>query len=234
LIYLLDAHAAASIGFIAVVVSGALLGRGETDSAPEEPRPRPASAWLLSALALVALLSLLGPLSQRMFVARQQGVFLLDRAEVHAPRDLRPVDASQRLCDFKQSGSQLLDCHRNRFWVLNAVSHPPDLAEPRDIEPGDAATYELAFGARTLHCAQMHAKATQANGGLGPVTLLLLYIPGATDGSQYAWMHGRDVACARVVEVIRPALSGIGPGFGYRGDELVWLGELRDTSSGQK
>jgi len=223
LMTLLDPQSAASIGFMLVVVGGALVNRGGGKPASDARAPaRPAAAWLPSAGALIVLAVFALPLAMASLAARHQGTFLLERAEVRAPRDVRAADASQRLCDFEKAGTWLLDCHRNHSWVLEAVSHPAEVAQPTGFDLDEANEYALEFESRTLHCAQVPAQAAG-----GEVTMLVVYVPGSTDGSQYAWTQERDATCARVVEVLRPAISGSGPGFGYRGQQLQWLGELR-------
>lgn len=241
MIYLLDGHAAASIGFVAVVVAGALLGRGEKSSGVDEATPpRTVSAWAFSAAALLVVLSLIRPLSQQMLAARAQSVYSLDNATVRRVTDLRAVDHSQRLCGYRWDGMHVLDCpvsYRRFSW--SAVRHPSNQADPVAFKLEEASDYALSFGQRRVFCAQMTAEVRGPDGSVRPEVMLLVYVPGAPDGSQYAWLYEPKAACARVVEVVRPAASHIGPGFGYlwdaetasaRKEKMAWLGELEDTS----
>ena len=86
---------------------------------------------MFSALALIALMVLIRPFSLQLFAARQQAIYSLDNAEVRHARELRAVDASQRLCGYRWDGMHMLDCpeSRRRFaWA--ALRHPQDLADP--------------------------------------------------------------------------------------------------------
>jgi len=84
LVILLDARTAASIGFMLVVVGGALVSRGSGKPATDKAST-PTAAWLLSAATLVGCMIFLQPLTMKMLIARQQGVPLLDHAEVQPP-----------------------------------------------------------------------------------------------------------------------------------------------------
>jgi hypothetical protein len=99
--------------------------------------------------------------------------------------------------------------------------------------------FDVLFGERRVFCAQMTADVRGLDGLVRPELMLLVYVPGAPDGSQYAWLYEPKAACARVVEVVRPSASRIGPGFGYLWDpetasarqgKMAWLGQLEDTS----
>jgi hypothetical protein len=237
----LDRQAAASAGFMTIVVAGALFSRDMNRHTSEDGRPTlPPSAWVYSAVALIALMVLIRPLSQQLFAARQQAIYSLDNAEVRHARELHAVDASQMLCGYRWDGMHMLDCPgSNRRFAWGAVTHPQNLTEPIGFKFDDAPAYALSFGERTVHCAQMMAHAPLPDGSVGEVVMLLVYIPGAPDGSQYAWLYEPKAACARVVEIIRPPQSRIGPGFGYlwdtetaaaRKEKLTWLGEMKDTS----
>jgi hypothetical protein len=241
LLHSLDREVAASAGFIVIVVAGALLSRDMGRPASEIERPSlPRSAWVVSALALIALMGLIRPLSLRLFAARQQAVFSLESAEVRQATDLRAVDASQRLCGYRWDGMHMLHCPlSNRAFVWSAFTHPPHLSDPIGFNYDEAQDHALSFGERRVNCAQMLAHARMPDGEVREVVMLVVYMPDAKDGSQYAWLYEPHAACARVVEVIRPAESRIGPGFGYlwepevaaaRKERMAWLGELEDTS----
>jgi hypothetical protein len=241
LLHSLDRQVAASAGFIVIVVAGAVLSRDLRRPTSEVDRPAlPWSAWVVSAVALIAVMVVIRPLSMQLFAARQQAVFSLDSAEVRHAADLRAVDASQRLCGYRWDGMHMLHCPlSNRAFVWGAFTHPQNLPDPVGFKYDEARDYALSFGDRRVNCAQLPARARLPDGEVRDVVMLVVYVPDAKDGSQYAWLYEPHAACARVVEVIRPAQSRIGPGFGYlwepevaaaRKERMAWLGELKDTS----
>jgi hypothetical protein len=209
----LDPGTAATVGFMTVVVAGALAGRSPAQRADEVPGPK-IFRWYVSAGLLAAVIALFQPISMKLLGQRQRDVFSLDHAEQRAPQDLRAVDASARHCEIERADTLRLRCPKE-IWYLGAVRHPANLANPLRVDMDQAREFALLFGRRTLHCVEIPVSTRPPEGAPADSVMLLVYVPNTQTGRQYGWVIDRDASCSRLVELRRSRLVGLLPLIGY-------------------
>jgi hypothetical protein len=239
LITFLNPQTAATVGFVAIVAAGALLGK-RAPLAADTRQPRGAAlSWQKSALLLVVSLAFIRVIASGLFDQRQRAVSSLDQAARHAAERITPVAAGARLCRLEiVSGQQRLHCPQD-IWYLEAAIHPQQGPLLLRWDSEQARDFAMVYGGRTIHCAEIPAQVRLAGGSEGAAVMLLVYVPGAVSGREYSWVVDRAARCGNVVELQRSRLAGLRPAFGYQWDSetaalrqegVAWLGELFDVN----
>ena len=195
---------------------------------------------MFSALALIALMVLIRPFSLQLFAARQQAIYSLDNAEVRHARELRAVDASQRLCGYRWDGMHMLDCpeSRRRFaWA--ALRHPQDLADPSASSSMTPlrTRFRLASARciarrcwRMLACPMAQSERWSCCWSTFRVPRMARNTHGSTSPTPHAPAWSRSFARPNLASVPALDICGTRKSPAARKEKLSWLGELKDTS----
>jgi hypothetical protein len=170
-------------GFLGAFVAGALALRLEERQSSSSGR---VPLWLASASALVISLVWL---SQSDLLPGYWQKMNARYATVHSRGMTSPEPVAEASCKLVREEVWGLRCP-DRFWSLGELQHPGGLQLPIDITPTPTRIWGVDWTGPRLQCHEYTARTAD-----GDTKFLLLYLPGAWQGSQYLWSAEPEGEC---------------------------------------